>query len=94
MRKQSEHPGKILLKQYLVKKFPFSYHNFANELGLEYDYFLDFIEGLEPVTLELANKLASFCGTSPQYWMMLQNEYSGQPIFGGHSGFNATDSSS
>lgn len=67
-------PGEILLKEFLNPN-RISQTNFAKALGVKVQYVNNIIKGRRKITTKYALMFAKCLGTSPQFWLNLQNNY-------------------
>lgn len=70
----SIHPGTVLLEKFL---FPLDVtaHRLASETVLPKIRISEIIKGNRKITLDTATRLSKFLGTSPKYWLDLQDKY-------------------
>ena len=68
------HPGEVLLEEFL-KPMGLSQNKVAIEIGVDTRRINEIVLGKRRVTADTALRLARFFGTSPQFWMGLQNDY-------------------
>jgi len=66
------HPGEILLEEFLKPK-GISQVEFAKTLGVPVQRINTLVNGKRGITAETALLLARELGTSPEFWMNLQN---------------------
>lgn len=68
------HPGEMLLEEFL-KPMNLSQKAFAEHLGIPLQRVNEIVRGKRGVTPETAWLFAQAFGTSPQFWLHLQNGY-------------------
>ncbi len=68
------HPGEILLEEFLEPK-GISQVEFAKTLGVPVQRINTLVNGKRGITAETALLLARELGTSPEFWMNLQNSW-------------------
>ena len=68
------HPGEVLLEEYL-KPLGISQNKLALGMRVSPQRINDIINGKRSVTAETAIRLAKAIGTTPEFWLSLQNEY-------------------
>ena len=68
------HPGEVLLEEFL-KPLSLSQNRLSLEIGVHPRRINEIVLGKRRFTAETALRLARFFGTSPQFWMGLQNDY-------------------
>lgn len=68
------HPGEILLEEFLVP-FKISNDRLSRDARICLNELNELIKGNQHITEEIASKLADFFGTTPQFWLCLQNNY-------------------
>ena len=73
-RLKNIHPGEVLLEEFL-KPMNISAYRLAKELGIPRTRVYQIIKGKRSITLDTALRLSQYFGTSPQFWMGLQNDY-------------------
>ena len=67
------HPGEILREE--LDTLDVSPRQLADALGVPAELVADVLNGQEPITPDLAQRLAGYCGTSPGLWLDLQIGY-------------------
>ena len=67
-------PGEILLNQFL-KPLELSRNTLAREIFLPPAHISQIIKGTRPIKPDTALRLSRFFGTSPQFWLNLQQQY-------------------
>jgi antitoxin HigA-1 len=68
------HPGEVLLEEFL-KPLSLSQNRLSLEIGVHPRRINEIVLGKRRFTAETALRLARFFGTSPRFWMGLQNDY-------------------
>jgi len=68
------HPGEVLLEEFL-KPMQLSQNRLALEMGVHPRRINEIVLGKRGVTADTALRLARYFGTSPQFWLGLQNDY-------------------
>ena len=72
--RKPSHPGEILLQEFLEPK-GISQVEFAKTLGVPVQRINTLVNGKRGVTAETAILLGRELGTSPEFWMNLQNAW-------------------
>ena len=67
------HPGKILLED--LKDEDISINGLARAIRVPANRISLIVNGKRGITADTAARLARFFGTSPQYWLNIQNRY-------------------
>ncbi|KAB1443557.1 HigA family addiction module antitoxin [Pseudodesulfovibrio senegalensis] len=68
------HPGEVLLKDF-IEPLEVSHDKLAADLCTSEQHMGEIITGNRSITVETAMRLASFFGTSPQFWLNMQHQY-------------------
>ena len=68
------HPGDILLEEFL-KPMGISQYRLAKDISVPARRINEIVLGKRRITADTALRLARYFGTSPQFWMGLQNDY-------------------
>ena len=68
------HPGRVLREEYM-EPMRLDAFGLSQALGVPYGRIAPVVGGQEPVTPDLALRLARCFGTSPQFWLGLQTAY-------------------
>jgi addiction module HigA family antidote len=68
------HPGEVLLEEFL-KPMGLSQNRVSLEIGVHPRRINEIVLGKRRITADTALRLARYFGTSPQFWMGLQNDY-------------------
>jgi addiction module HigA family antidote len=68
------HPGEVLLKEFL-EPMGLSQNRLALEIGVPPRRINEIVLEKRRITADTALRLARYFGTSPQFWLGLQNDY-------------------
>ncbi|HLP47581.1 MAG TPA: HigA family addiction module antitoxin [Candidatus Deferrimicrobium sp.] len=68
------HPGEILEEEFLIP-LHLSAYRLAKETKMPQTRISEILKGKRGISAETALKLAKFLGTTPQFWLGLQNDY-------------------
>lgn len=68
------HPGEVLLEEFL-KPMGLSQNKLSLEIGVHPRRINEIVLRKRRITADTALRLARYFGTSPQFWMGLQNDY-------------------
>ena len=68
------HPGEVLLEEFL-KPMGLSQNRLSLEIGVHPRRINEIVLGKRRITADTALRLARYFGTSPKFWMGLQNDY-------------------
>ena len=68
------HPGEVLFEEFL-KPMGLSQNRLSLEIGVHPRRINEIVLGKRRITADTALRLARYFGTSPQFWMGLQNDY-------------------
>ncbi|MCA9103236.1 MAG: HigA family addiction module antitoxin [Pirellulales bacterium] len=68
------HPGEILLEEFL-KPFGLSQNQLARDLDVPATRINEVVNGARPITIDTAMRLARYFGTTPEFWLNLQQRY-------------------
>ena len=68
------HPGEILEEEFLVP-LEITAYRLAKETGIPQTRISQIIKGNRSVTADTAIRFSKFFGTTPQFWLGLQNDY-------------------
>lgn len=68
------HPGEVLLEEFL-KPYGLTQKELAERIGVSYPRINELIHGRRGVTPDTALRLARLFGTSPEFWLNLQQAY-------------------
>jgi addiction module HigA family antidote len=72
MNREPTHPGEVLLEEFLKPK-AMTQAAAAEELGISLNRLNEIVKGKRGVTADTALRLAKLTGTSPEFWLQLQN---------------------
>lgn len=67
-------PGEILLEEFL-KPLGLSQNRLGRDLNVPAQRVSQIVRGRRAITTDTALRLAAYFGTTPQFWLNLQNEY-------------------
>jgi addiction module HigA family antidote len=68
------HPGEILLEEFL-KPLKISAYRLSKDIGIPQTRISQIIKGKRRITADTALRLSIYFGTSPKFWLGLQNDY-------------------
>jgi antitoxin HigA-1 len=68
------HPGEVLFEEFL-KPIGLSQNRLSLEIGVHPRRINEIVLGKRRITADTALRLARYFGTSPQFWLGLQNDY-------------------
>ncbi len=68
------HPGEVLLEEFL-KPMGISQNRLALSIGVHARRINEIVLGKRAVTADTALRLAKYFGTSPKFWLGLQDDY-------------------
>ena len=68
------HPGEILEEEFLIP-LEITAYRLAKETGIPQTRISQIIKANRSITADTAIRLSKFFGTSPQFWLGLQNDY-------------------
>ena len=68
------HPGEILSEEFL-KPMEISAYRLSRETGIPQTRLSEIIKMRRGITADTALRLSRFFGTTPQFWLGLQNDY-------------------
>lgn len=68
------HPGEILLDEFLLP-FKISNDRLSKGTSININEINELIKGNKHINEDIAEKLAEFFGTTPQFWLCLQSNY-------------------
>ncbi len=71
---QPVHPGEVLQEEFL-KPMGLSQNRLALDIGVPARRINEIVQGKRSVTADTALRLARYFGTTPQFWMGLQDDY-------------------
>ncbi|WP_336632523.1 MULTISPECIES: HigA family addiction module antitoxin [unclassified Microbacterium] len=67
-------PGEILLEEFL-EPFGLSQYELAKRISVDQARISRIVRGKQSITADTALRLAAFFGTTPQFWLRLQEGY-------------------
>ncbi len=67
-------PGEILQEEFL-KPLNISAYKLAKDIGIPQSRISDIINGKRGITADTAMRFAMYFGTTPQFWLNIQNQY-------------------
>jgi antitoxin HigA-1 len=70
----TEHPGRILLEEFLAPKGVSVWH-LAKDIGVPVRRIYEIIQGQRSISGDIAHRLAHYFGMSERYWLDLQARY-------------------
>ncbi|HEV8720581.1 MAG TPA: HigA family addiction module antitoxin [Candidatus Binatia bacterium] len=73
----TEHPGRILLEEFLAPKGVSVWH-LAKDIGVPVRRIYEIVQGQRPINADIAHRLAHYFGMSERYWLDLQSRYDGK----------------
>lgn len=73
-RLRNIHPGEVLLEEFL-RPLGISQYRLAVDTGMTQTTVSQIVRGARAITAETALRFSRYFGTSPQFWMGLQNDY-------------------
>ena len=73
-RLRNVHPGEVLKEEFL-EPLHVSSHRLAQATGIGHTAIADIIQERGRITADAALRLAKFFGTTPRFWMGLQDDY-------------------
>jgi len=68
------HPGEVLSEEFL-KPYGISAYRLSKEVGIPQTRTSEIIKGRRRITADTACKLSRYFGTTPKFWLGLQNDY-------------------
>ena len=68
------HPGEILLEEFL-KPLEITAYRLSKDPGIPQTRISQIIKGKRRITADTALRLSIYFGTSPKFWLGLQNDY-------------------
>lgn len=74
MKRPLSHPGEVLLEDFL-KELSMTQVAFAKHIGVSVQRVNEIVRGKRGVTAETAWLFAQAFGTSPEFWLNLQNNH-------------------
>jgi len=73
-RLKNIHPGEILLEEFLIP-LKISAYRLSKDLGIPQTRISQIIKGKRRITADTALRLSIYFGTSPKFWLGLQNDF-------------------
>lgn len=73
-RLRNIHPGEILNEEFL-KPLEITAYRLSKDLGIPQTRVSEIIKGRRRITADTALRLSKYFGTSPKFWLGLQNDY-------------------
>ena len=70
----TEHPGRILLEEFLAPQGVSVWH-LAKDIGVPVRRIYEIIQGQRSISADIAHRLAHYFGMSERYWLDLQARY-------------------
>lgn len=67
-------PGEILLEEFL-QPFDITQYELAKRIGVDQARISRIVRGKQAITADTALRLSTFFGTTPQFWLRLQEGY-------------------
>lgn len=68
------HPGEVLLEEFL-NPFEISAYKLSKDIGIPQTRISEIIKGRRRITADTALRLSHYFGTSPKFWLGLQDDY-------------------
>ncbi len=68
------HPGEILLEEFL-KPNNISQEQLSRDIDVPKSRISNIVHGTRAITADSALRLSAYFGTTPEFWLNLQNEY-------------------
>jgi len=68
------HPGEVLQEEFLLP-MSISAYKLSKEIHIPQTRISQIVKGHRRITADTALRLAAFFGTSPQFWLGLQDDY-------------------
>ena len=68
------HPGEVLLEEFL-KPMEISQYRLAKELNIPQTRISEIVKQRRRITADTALRLAKYFGTTPKFWLGLQDDY-------------------
>ena len=73
-RLKNIHPGEVLLHEFLIP-MKITAYRLSKDLGIPQTRISQIIKGKRRITADTALRLSSYFGTSPKFWLGLQNDF-------------------
>lgn len=74
------HPGEILLEEFL-NPFNLNVNDLSNAIYIKEQILSQIISYQSSITADIAWRLSKYFGTTPQFWLGLQNDYDLEEAF-------------
>ena len=68
------HPGEVLLEEFLIP-LGISAYKLSKDIGIPQTRTSEILKGNRRITADTAMRLGQYFGTSPKFWLGLQNDY-------------------
>jgi antitoxin HigA-1 len=68
------HPGEVLMEEFLVP-LNISAYKLSKDIGIPQTRTSEILKGNRRITADTAIRLSQYFGTSPKFWLGLQNDY-------------------
>ena len=68
------HPGEVLSEEFL-KPMNISAYKLSKDIGIPQTTTFAILKGVRAITADTALKLSLYFGTSPKFWLGLQDDY-------------------
>jgi addiction module HigA family antidote len=73
MKRRPTHPGEVFEEEYLKPK-PMTQSAAAEAMGMSLNRLNEILKGKRGVTADTALRFAKLTGTTPEFWLNLQNQ--------------------
>ena len=74
------HPGEVLSEEFL-KPMNISAYKLSKDIGIPQTTTFAILKGVRAITADTALKLSLYFGTSPKFWLGLQDDYDLEEVF-------------
>ena len=74
------HPGEVLSEEFL-KPMNISAYKLSKDIGIPQTTTFAILKGVRAITADTALKLSLYFGTSPKFWLGLQDDYDLEKAF-------------
>ena len=74
MKLKNVHPGEVLMEEFLLE-LDISAYKLAKDTGIPQTRVSEIIKGKRRITADTALRLAGYFGTTPKFWLGLQDDY-------------------
>jgi len=68
------HPGNVLKKEFLIP-YAITAYRLSKDIGIPQTRISQIVLGKRRITADTALRLSKYFGTTPQFWLGLQNDY-------------------